>query len=96
MENSQVPEYLDEVRTYRLNRVREELRHREYAAIVLYDPLNIRYATDVCNMQIWCMHNENHYVFVPADGPVVLFESDNSAHLAESVPTVDEIRPATA
>ena len=96
MENSQVPEYLDEVRTYRLNRVREELRHRDYAAIVLYDPLNIRYATDVCNMQIWCMHNENRYVFVPADGPVVLFESDNSAHLAESVPTVNEIRPATA
>jgi Xaa-Pro aminopeptidase len=45
-------------------------------------------------MQLWCSHNENRYVFVPAEGPVIVFEYGNHAHLAEDVPTVDQVRRA--
>ena len=39
------------VRRYRLERVRQQLRRFDYAGIVLFDPLNVRYATDSTNMQ---------------------------------------------
>ena len=44
------------------------------AAILLYDPCNIRYAIDACNMQVWMPHNASHYAFVGADGYAVDFE----------------------
>lgn len=40
------PGLLNGVRYYRLERIRRELRKRRVPAIVLYDPVNIRYATD--------------------------------------------------
>lgn len=94
MEHSVPPVDLDAVRRYRIGRVRAELTKRDYAGIVLFDQLNTRYATDVTNMQIWCSHNENRYVFVAADGPAIVFEYGAKAHLAEGIPTVDEVRPA--
>ena len=96
MEYSDAPADLDQVRLYRLGRVRQQLVEGDCAGIVLYDPLNVRYATDVTNMQVWHTHNENRYVFIATDGPVILFEYPGSAHLAEGVPTVDEIRPPQA
>lgn len=93
MEFSEPPTDLDEVRMYRLERVREALRERDYAGALMFDPLNTRYATDTTNMQLWCMHDETRYVLVLTDGPVVLFEYGSCFHLAEDVPTVDEVRP---
>ena len=95
MEYSQAPTDLDAVRMYRLGRVREELKKRDYAAIILYDQLNTRYATDATDMQIWCSHNENRYVYVPAEGPVIVFEYGGLEHLSEGLPGVDEVRGAT-
>ncbi len=95
MEYSQAPTDLDAVRMYRLGRVREELKRRDYAAIILYDQLNTRYATDATDMQIWCSHNENRYVYVPAEGPVIVFEYGGLEHLSEGLPGVDEVRGAT-
>ncbi len=94
MEYSQAPTDLDAVRMYRLGRVREELEKRDYAAIILYDQLNTRYATDATDMQIWCSHNENRYVYVPAEGPVIVFEYAGLEHLSEDLPGVDEVRKA--
>ncbi len=94
MEGTEAPVDLDAVRLYRLRRVREALARHDYAGIVLFDQLNTRYATDVTCMQLWCLHNEHRYVFVPAEGPVVVFEYGNHAHLSEDVPTVDEVRPS--
>jgi len=86
---------LDRMRLYRLGRVRAALRERDYAAAVLFDPLNTRYATDSTNMQLWCTHNEVRYVYVPAEGPVVLFEYGRVGDLLTAgMPTVDEVRPA--
>lgn len=52
MEYSTPPCDLDEVRRYRLRRVREALIERDLAGINLYDQLNTRYAVDATNMQM--------------------------------------------
>lgn len=93
MDFSTPPCDLDEVRTYRLGRVRRALLERDLAGIILYDQLNTRYATDATNMQVWCMHNEARYVYVPAEGPVILFDYGGKTHLCEGLPTIDEARP---
>lgn len=80
------------VRQYRLERVRNELRRRDIAAVLLFDPVNIRYATDTSNMQVWTLHNPARYAFVAADGPVVLFDFHNCDHISNGVGTVDETR----
>ena len=84
------------LRRYRLGRVRDALHARDLPAILLYDPQNIRYATDATNMQVWTLHNLSRYALVPADGPVVLFEFHGCDHLARGLETVDEVRPATS
>src|SRR3546814_20506041 len=55
------------LRAWRLGRLRQELKARDYAGALLYDPINIRYACDVRNMQVWCLHNAARYVFVPTE-----------------------------
>ena len=84
------------VRDYRLERIRQQLRERDAAGCLLYDPLNIRYATDTSNMQVWCMHNPVRYCFIATDGPVVLFDFHGCAHLSEDFERVAETRHATS
>ena len=62
------------MRRYRVERVREQLRAANCDGAVLYDPLNVRYATDTTNMSLWTMHNAVRYAFVATDGPVIVFE----------------------
>jgi Xaa-Pro aminopeptidase len=81
-------------RAYRLQRVREQLLAEDCAAILLYDPVNIRYATDTSNMQVWTLHNFARYALVFASGPVILFEFHNCEHLHEGNELLDQIRPA--
>ena len=96
MEHTIPPCDLDEVRRYRLARVREALAARDLAGIILYDPVNIRYATDASNMQVWCAHNEARYLYVPTEGPVTLFEFGGGSDLINAgLPTIDEVRGAT-
>ncbi len=83
------------IRGYRLERVRQMLRRMDYAGILLFDPINIRYATDTANMQVWCMHNAVRYCFIATEGPVVLFEFYNCDHISSHLDLVDEIRPIT-
>jgi Xaa-Pro aminopeptidase len=87
---------LSRMRSYRLQRLRQELRWNDCAGCVLFDPVNIRYATDSRNMSVWCLHNPARYCFVPADGPVILFEVGGCEHLAADVTGVDEVRRATS
>ncbi|OLL31991.1 peptidase M24 [Burkholderia sp. SRS-W-2-2016] len=84
---------LPALRRYRLARVREQLVRNDYAGVLLYDPVNIRYATDSSNMQVWALHNACRYAFVPADGPVILWEFDHCDFLSDHTESVDEIRP---
>ena len=85
-----------QLRAYRLERVRAELRAREYAGCVLFDPINIRYATGARNMVVWTMHNAARYCFVPTEGLVVLFDFHNCGHLSDELETIAEVRPALA
>ena len=82
----------DQMRMYRLNRVKEQLIKHDIGACILFDPINIRYATDTRNMSMYTMHIISRYVFIPAEGPVILFEYPKSEHLVEGICTVDEIR----
>lgn len=87
---------MDAVREYRLRRVRDELKKRDIAAIVLFDPLNIRYAADSTNMQLWISHNAARYCFVAAEGPLIVFDYHDCEHLSAHNPLIDEVRPATS
>lgn len=83
-----------ELRLGRLQRLRREMAARDIAACVLFDPVNIRYATGARNMQVFMARNPARYLFVPLAGPVVLFEFFGAGHLGQGLETIDEIRPA--
>ncbi|MET1412588.1 Xaa-Pro peptidase family protein [Roseibium sp. HPY-6] len=83
---------LDVVRKYRLDRIRQQLEKFDLSAAILCDPLNVRYATDATNMQIWSAHNAVRYTFVALEGPVVAFDFHNCEHLSAHNSQVDEMR----
>jgi len=85
---------IDAVRTYRLGRVRTEMEARGIAACFLFDAVNIRYATGARNMQVFSSRNPARYLFLPLEGPVILFEFTGCMHLARDLAAIDEIRPA--
>ncbi len=82
----------DRMRMYRLNRVREQLLKNDIGACILFDPINIRYATDTTNMAVFSFHLMTRYVFIPASGPVILFEYPKCEHIFENNCTIDEVR----
>lgn len=82
------------VRQYRLARVRSQMEHYGVDVCLLFDPVNIRYATDSRNMQVFTSRNPGRYLFLPLDGPIVLFEFTGCEHLADGLDTIDEVRPA--
>ncbi len=84
------------MRAYRIERVRDQLRRSGCDGIVLYDPVNIRYASDTTNMSLWTMHNPVRYLFVATDGPAVLFEFSEGEFLGTHSGVVDEVRAGQA
>lgn len=79
---------------WRLQRIQTQLDASDYDAILLYDPVNIRYATDTSNMQVWTLHNRFRYAVVCNGGPVLLWEFHNCDHLHGAEHQVDEIHEA--
>lgn len=85
---------LSAVRLYRLGRVRAEMHKRAIDALVISDPVNIRYATGTRNMQIFCARNApSRYLLVTAKR-TILFEFTGCEHLAAGYETIDEVRPS--
>jgi Xaa-Pro dipeptidase len=84
------------LRAYRKRRVQEALVRNDLAGIVLFNPINIRYASDARNMQVYSLHNPCRYLFLASDGHAVLFDFRNCEHLSRHLETIDEIRPAKA
>ena len=82
------------LRGYRLGRLQAELKRRDYAAALLTDPINIRYATGSRNMSLWTAHTPARYCFVPADGKAILWDFHNCEHLSAGLETIAETRPA--
>ena len=89
------PVDVEAMRAYRLSRVRRELEETDIAAAIFFDPINIRYATDSSNMQVWTLHNPARYVMVMASGPVILWEFHGAKHLAKDLPLVTDVRVGT-
>ena len=83
---------IDRMRMYRLNRVRDQLIQNDIGACILFDPINIRYATDTRNMAVFSFHLMTRYVFIPASGPVILFEYPKCEHVYENNCTINEVR----
>lgn len=84
------------LRGYRLGRLQAQMHQDSMPALLLSDPVNIRYASGVRNMQPWSLHSSFRTAFVPAKGKVTLFEYSGSEHLANGLETVAEVRPATS
>lgn len=94
---SPVPaQVLDDARRYRLQRFRDQMQKADVAALLLYDPINIRYAFDCSNMQVWTAHNPMRYALILADGPAIMWEFKGCEHLNDGLPGIDELRTSIA
>jgi len=93
-------EYLDDeidlvaVRTYRQGRVRDEMRKQNIDALILSDPVNIRYATGARNMQIFCARNTPSRYLILTQDRSILYEFTGCEHLCQGLETIDEVRIA--
>ncbi|MEP4249180.1 dimethylsulfonioproprionate lyase DddP [Tateyamaria sp.] len=80
------------MREYRWKRLTQHVVDRGYAGVLMFDPLNIRYATDSTNMQLWNTHNPFRAVLVCADGHMVIWDYKNAPFLSSFNPLVREVR----
>ena len=85
------PPDIPALRAYRLSRLQEQIRKHDCAGLLLFDPLNIRYATDCTNMQLWIAHNPARAVFVPPEGKMILWDFHNCEHLSGHLPLIGEL-----
>ena len=83
---------LARMRQDRWQRLTQAIVKRDYAALLMFDPLNIRYATDTTNMQLWNTHNPFRACLLCADGHMVMWEYKNSPFLVTFNPLVKELR----
>lgn len=86
------PPSLARMRDYRWRRLTQHIVDRDYGGLLIFDPLNIRYATDSTNMQLWNTHNPFRAVLVCADGYMVIWDYKNSPFLSTFNPLVREQR----
>ena len=87
----QLPD-LQRMRRYRWERLTQHIVDRGYGGLLMFDPLNIRYATDSTNMQLWNTHNPFRAVLLCADGYMVIWDYKNSPFLSTFNPLVREQR----
>lgn len=83
---------LQAMRRYRWTRLTDHVVARDLAGLLVFDPLNIRYATDSTNMQLWNTHNPFRAVLVCADGYMVIWDYKNAPFLSSFNPLVREAR----
>ena len=83
---------LANMRAYRHKRLTQHIVDRGYAGLLMFDPLNIRYATDSTNMQLWNTHNPFRAVLLCADGYMVIWDYKNAPFLSTFNPLVAEQR----
>lgn len=83
---------LSAMREYRWQRLVSHINARDYGAILLFDPLNIRYGSDSTNMQLWNTHNPFRCLVVCADGYMVMYDYAVAKFLSTMNPLVNEQR----
>ena len=82
---------LPAMRTHRWERIVRDVNRRGLAGVLLMDPLNIRYATDATNMQLWNTHNPFRACVVMADGHMAVWEYKGLDFLTSFNPHVKEV-----
>ncbi len=82
------------MREYRLGRTTSQLAELGYDALIVTDPMNIRYVSDTTNMQLWVMHNATRYAYVGVDGYVVVWDYVGCEFFSGHNHVIDEVRPA--
>ena len=81
------------INSYRKERVARQLQGKNVDAVLLFDPLNIRYATGTSNMLLWNTHNPFRSCLVFDDGHCILWDYQESTHYLESnYLYIDEVR----
>jgi len=83
---------LPRMREFRWRRLVEGLVSKDIGGLLMFDPLNIRYATDTTNMQLWNSHNPFRACLVCADGHMVMWEYRQAPFLVTYNPLVKELR----
>ncbi len=83
---------LPRLRAYRQNRLRQQIKDQGLAAVILTEPLSIRYATGVRNCALFQMHIQAGYLFLPAEGPVIYFDTGPGQETGNQLETIDEVR----
>ena len=77
-----------------LAHTRDGMRRHDIPVLVIVDPNQIFYSTGTANMQIWSARTPAPYLLIFLEGPVILYDFAGSQHLAQGLPTIDEIRLA--
>jgi Xaa-Pro aminopeptidase len=75
----------DRLRRDRLKKLQSEMAIRQIGALLITNPVNIRYATDVAVMPIWTALNLARYAVVPVQGDPVIFEYGKALHQAQAL-----------
>lgn len=83
---------LKRMREHRWKRLTKHIVDRDLGGLLMFDPLNIRYATDSTNMQLWNTHNPFRAVLLCPDGYMVIWDYRISPFLSEFNPLVRERR----
>ena len=83
---------LERLRDFRLQRLVQQIQKRDLGGVLVCDPLNIRYATDTTNMQLWNTHNMFRACFVSADGYMIVWDYKGLDLLTAFNPLVREAR----
>jgi hypothetical protein len=79
------------LRVDRQARLREALRAHDVAACLLITPHSLRYASGLRNCAIYQTHIPATYLFLPAEGASVLFDSQPGRFTGQELETIDEI-----
>jgi Xaa-Pro aminopeptidase len=82
------------VRAWRLGRLRAEMARHGMAACLLFDPVNIRYASGARNMQVFTSRNTPARYLLVTPSRAILWDFTGCAHLSAHLETIDEVRPA--
>ncbi|OED39149.1 peptidase M24 [Chromatiales bacterium (ex Bugula neritina AB1)] len=80
------------MRQYRWEKLTRAIVERGLGGLLMYDPLNVRYATDTTNMQLWCAHNPCRACLLLADGHMVIWEYGALPYMSQFNPLVKEVR----
>ncbi|MEZ5864824.1 MAG: Xaa-Pro peptidase family protein [Geminicoccaceae bacterium] len=86
---------VDRARAYRLRRMRDQVVAHDCAAMIMFSPINIRYAFDYANMQIWSSRERTRHALLFGDGPAIMHEYKGAEHMVKNGAGVDIVLPAT-